>query len=467
MLNNREGISKAQQFLEDFSELLDRFEKANQVKLVRAQNISSRIKSTLGRARGLLDKLKGEFWLWRFLNTSTKNEIRRILPPATEKAIRNQLEIEGRLSLANCLYPKVRQMIAEQLAEVYRIAENVANANEVVKAEVARLQLFSPILLVPVGNELVTSDFIEEQFKKVLTAEDGADTITQKIFEWFHSSFKNLDAFNDRDIAKIKATLLESCTGTANRNLGQLNVADVFRQSCKSITGQKECFAQAIGESRGRLRIMGEADEDIPTMKFIGVNDRNVGEWVTKLASQLDPQNGDWEFVEIEDPNTIVFFQQRSRVSLTRIIKETARRWSPSPDLRERVQFGSDPFLSLIPPAGATEEINTTIIMGLMTGQISRNGKGYQLDNRTGQPIHLGELLKDINRCLAESYPQVVSLYREFLLKLRKDASIVTGNSGDGQLTQQLGEQPFIRARQIADTLMPYLRRSPSDGEKV
>ena len=409
MLNDRDGISKAQQFLEGFSGPLDRFEKANQVKLVRAQNISGRIKSMLGRARGLLDKLKGKFWLWRLLSTSTKNEIRRILPPATEKAIRNQLEIEGRLALANSLYPKVRQVIAEQLTEVHRIVEKVANANEVVKAEVARLQMFDPILLVPVGNELVTSDFIEEQFKEVLTAEGGEGTITQKIFEQFHSSFKNLDAFNHRDIAEIEATLLEYCTGTAKRNLGQLNVADVFRQSCKSTTRQKECFAQAIGESRGRLRIMGEADEDIPTMKFIGVNDRNVGSWVTKLANQLDPQNGGWEFVEIEDPNSIVFFQQRSRVSLTRIIKETARRCNPPLDLRERVQFSSDPFLSLIPSAGASaEEINTTIAMGLMTGQISLNGKGYQLDNRTWQPIHLGESLKDISRRLAGSYPQIV-----------------------------------------------------------
>ncbi len=478
LLNDRDGISKAQQFLDGFGEPIDKFEKANRAKLIRAQNNSSRIKSMLGRARGLLNKLKGKFWLWRSLSFSTKKEIRRILPPTTDKAIRNQLEIEGRLALANSLYPKIRLVIAGQLAEVHKIAENVANANEVVKAEVDRLQMFDPILLVPVGNELVTSDFIEEQFRVVLAAEDGTETIAQKIFETFHSYFKNLIAFNHCDIGEIEATLLKYCTGTAKRNLYQLNVADVFRQSCKSTTQQKERIAQAIGESRGRLRIMGEADEDIPTMKFVGVNDRNVGGWVTKLADQIDPQNGEWEFVEMNDPNTIVFFQQRCRVSLTRIINETARRWNPPVDLREHAQLGSDPFLSLIPSAGASaEEINTTIAMGLMTGQISRNGKGYKLDNRTGQPIHLGESLEDINRRIAESYPQMVSLYREFLLKLSKDASIVTGNSsgavdvtdysGDGQLAQQLGERPFIRACQIADALMPYLRRLPSDGAKA
>jgi hypothetical protein len=173
-----------------------------------------------------------------------------------------------------------------------------------------------------------------------------------------------------------------------------------------------------------------------------------------------------------------VFFQQRCRISLTRIINETARRWNSPCDSQEHAQLGSDPFLSLIPSAGASaEEINTTIAMGLMTGQISLNGKGYQLDNRTGQPIYLGESLEDINRRIAEIYPQMVSLYREFLLKLSKDASIVTGNSGgavdvadysgEGQLAQQLGEQPFIRAQEIANALMPYIRRLPLDGAKA
>ena len=475
LLKERDGITKAEQFLEAFAKPLDKFEKANQTKLMLAQGNSSRIKNMLGHAKGLLNKLKGRFWLWRLLSFSAKREIRRILPPTTEKAIRNQLEIKGRFDLANSLYPKIRGVVADQLAEVHKIAENVADANITVKTEIDRLQMFNPILLVPVGNELVTPAFLEEKFKQVLADEDGAETIAQKIFEQFHGIYKNLNAFNYRNFNEIRKTLMEYCTSASHRNLGHLNVKDVFEQGCQSTIEQKKFIAQAINESRGRLRIMGEADEDIPTMKFIGVNDRNVGDWITKLSGQIDTQNGGWEFVEIEDPNTIVFFQQRCMVSLTRIINETSRRWNAPGDLQERARLGSDPFLSLIPPAGASaEEINTTIAMGLMTGQISQNGKGYQLDNRTGQPIHLGESLKNINRRLAESYPQIVSLYREFLLKLRKDASIVTGNSGgtvdvadypsDGSLAQQLGEQPFIRAQEIADALMPYIRRLPRYG---
>ena len=465
LLKDHDGITKAEQFLEAFAKPLEKFEKANQDKLMRAQGNSSRIKNMLGYARGLLNRLKGRFWLWRLLSFSTKREIRRILPPTTEKAIRNQLEIKGRFDLANNLYPKIREVVADQLAEVHKIAENVAYAKMAAKTEVDRLQMFNPILLVPVGNELVTPAFIEEKFKQVLADEDGTETIAQKIFEQFHGIYKNLNAFNYRNIDEITKTLMEYCTSTSHRNLGHLNVEDVFKQSCQSTIEQKKFIAQAINESRGRLRIMGEADEDIPTMKFVGVNDRNVGDWITKLSGQIDTQNGGWEFVEIEDPNTIVFFQQRYRVSLTRIINETSRRWNAPDDLQEQARLGSDPFLSLIPPAGASaEEINTTIAMGLMTGQISLNGKGYQLDNQPWQPIHLGESLEDISSSLKKSYPQVVRLYREFLLKLREDASIVTGNSDDGQLAQQLGEQPFIRAQEIADALMPYIRRLPHNG---
>lgn len=475
LLKDQDGIVKAQQFLDAFSGPLEKFEKTNQTKLMRAQSSCNRIKKTLGRARSLISKLKGRFWLWRLLSFLIISEIRRILPPTTEKAIRNELEIKGRFELANALYPQIRQVVAEQLVEVHKIAENVSNANMAVKAEVDRLQKFNPILLVPVGSELVTSEFIEDKFKMVLDAEDGTETITQKIFEQFHGIYKNLNAFNHRDIDEIMETLLEYCSGTSHRNLDHLNVADVFRENWKSTAKQKERIAQAICESRGRLRIMGEADEDIPTMKFVAVNDRNVGEWVTKLSGQLDPQNGDWEFVEINDPNTIVFFQQRCMVSLTRIIKETAGGWNPPVDLRLRAQLGSDPFLSLMPSAGLSdEELGTIIAMGLMTGKIYHNGKGYQLDNLDAQPIKLGESFGDIGSCIKESYPQIVSIYRGFLLRLITDPSIATVNPSDlvdaatkptyGQLAQQLGEPPFARAQEIADVLIPYIRRLPLDN---
>ncbi|MFC1675950.1 tubulin-like doman-containing protein [Planctomycetota bacterium] len=472
LLCERDGISKATQFLEGLYKPLGRFEKVNQAKLKRAQSKQKAINDMLGRARNLLNKLKGRFWLWRLLSFSTKREIRLILPPTTEKAIHNQLEIKGRLAIVNDLYPGIRQIIAEQLTEVHKITENVIIVNKDVVSEIDRLQKFNPILLVPVGNEMVTSDFIEKQFKAVLAAEDGEETIAQKTFEQFYSLHKNLKAFNHREPGEIKITLLEYCIDTAYRNLHHLNVADVFKENCKSLTRQKQCIAQAIAESRGRLRITGEADEVIPTMKFIGVNDRNVGEWMVGLANQIDTQNGDWEFVEINDPNTIVLFQNRCQVSLARIINEMAQKWNRPDDLQVRTQLGSDPLLSLIPSASpSTEEIHTVIAMGLISDQIKRTDRGYKLNGHMLEPVYLGKSLEDISRSITSSYPQTVRLYRGFLHKLVKQEHGIVKNldtvintvdkSNNSLLAHELGKVPFVRAQKIADALVPYLRRLP------
>jgi hypothetical protein len=34
------------------------------------------------------------------------------------------------------------------------------------------------------------------------------------------------------------------------------------------------------------MRLAGEADETIPTIKFIGANDRNTGEWIANVANE-------------------------------------------------------------------------------------------------------------------------------------------------------------------------------------
>lgn len=72
------------------------------------------------------------------------------------------------------------------------------------------------------------------------------------------------------------------------------------------------------------------------------------------------------------------------------------------------------------------------------------------VDNQNGQPIILGKSLEDISSRIKESYPQIVSIYRGFLLKLMTDPSIAAVNPSDlvdvivsptcGQLAQQLGE---------------------------
>ena len=476
MLTNHEGIGKATQFLQALAEHMAGFVKANHKKLEVAQAKKKSINDMLGHAGDMLSGLKGRFWLWRLLSFLTKREIARIYPVYTESAVRNRLEITARLSLANEIYPAVQKFIAEQLAQVHQVIAHVTAGQKDVDCEADRLRTLEPILTVPLGSELVTKEFIDQKFEDVLREEGGSEASFERIFADFNGRYKNLIAFNHHSWDQIKQTLLEYSTGVAHRHLCTLNVVDVLRESCKSTDELKERLAQCIRESSGRLRLVGEADEIIPTIKFIGVNDRSTGERVAHMANEIDTTNGDWKIIEIKDPNTIVFFQQRCRVSVARIIADTDRFWKRPNSIAERARLGSDPVLALIPtPARFEESVHATVAMGLVSGALRLSEKGYESDGQNGDPILLGTSLNEVVSGLRDNYDGLVGLYESFVnglvrnraeVEQRLNKYVQNGATNDGSLAAQLGKEPFVRAQETVDALMPYLRRMPLNGSK-
>lgn len=471
MLTTPDGIAKSTQFLKALTEHITGFIGANHKKLEVVQAKKKSIDDMLGRARDMQNRLKGKFWLWRLLSFSTKGEIVRIFSVYMESAIRNHLEIAARLLLANEVYPEVQKFIEEQLTQINEVITHITVGQKDIGGEVDRLRVFEPILMVPLGSELVTEQFIDQQFNRVSAEEGGPEVTFERIFTEFYSLYKNLIAFNYRSWDEIRQTLLEHCTSMAHRHLCTLNVADVLKESCKSIEQLKERIAQCMHESSGRLRIVGEADEIIPTIKFIGANDRNTGEWIANMANEIDTSNGDWLIIEINDPSTIVLFQQRCRISLTRMIADTDKLWEMSDSLVERAKLGSDPIRALIPTADCPiEDVCTTIAMGLVSEGLKLSEKGYELNGQNGGPILLGTGLDEIICGLKGNYRLLVSLYGFFVnglafsrndIEQRLNRCIQNVISNDDLLLTQLGKEPFIRVQETVDALMPYLRRMP------
>lgn len=474
LLQEPEGHSKAMQFLQAFIERIGNFKKANNKKLERVQSKKNSIDDMLGHARDILNRLKGKFWLWRFFCFSMKKQIRRILPVYTESAVRNRLEIAARIILANEFYPSLQEFLTEQLAQMHKLAGNIIIVTKDVSTEANRLQNFNPVLKVPVGKELATAGFITQQFERVLDDEDGEEKVFEKIFSEFHGHYKNLIAFNHHNLNDIKETLLEYCIDMTKRRLSTLNVIDVFRGSCRSSAELNDLIAQCLRESNGRLRITGEADEIIPTIKFIAAKDRSVGEWIVKTANEIDPRNGEWQIIEVDDPNTIVFFQQRCRISMTRLINDTAKLWKMPENFEIRAKLGADPIIALLPHAGCSKhEKHTTVAMGLVSGCIKKSHRGYELNGQPHDTVYLGTDLEEITSNIGDNYPWLVSLYRSFVKKLAVNPQQITPLLdrhiwGDpltnGDLLAQLGKEPFVKTREIADALMPYIRRMPSNN---
>jgi hypothetical protein len=478
LLAGSDGIRMTRQFLDALTVELAKFTSANRRKLEVAQSKKKSIDDLLGRAHEMLDRLKKRFWLFRALSFSTKREISRIIPPATESAIRNRLEIAARLSLANEVYPAVRKYVSQQQACVHQLVNNVTAVMTDVGCEADRLRKAEPVLLVPLGHEVVNETFIDGRHAKIVDAEGGLEQVFEKVFAEFIGHYKNLLAFNYIELGQIKETLLEYCLGISHRHLGTLRVGDVFRESCKSPQEIKDRIDQSIRESQGRLRLVGEADEVIPTMKFIAVGDRATGEWIAREANGIDTTSGDWQPVEIDDPNSIVFYQQRSRISLMRIIADTDSQWTMPASLRERAKLGSDPVLALAPqPDCSTEEILALITMGLATGVLYRSAAGYELDGQPGDTIPLGTDLDEVIRNLRKDYARLIRLYCPFTMRLGDDYDNLMNRlkrpaKSRGQEPEALlpgvgMDAPLAQVHEVAAALMPYLRRRPGGRRTV
>jgi tubulin-like protein len=471
LLARPDGIRMATQMLEALTAELTRYSDANRRKLDVAQSKKRSIDDSLGHAHDMLNRLRKRCRLFRALSLSTKGEICRIIGPSTESAIRNRLEITARLSLANEVYPAVQECLSEQQARVGQLINNVTAVMTDVSCEADRLRVAEPILIVPMGRELVNEDFIDRQYTRIVQAEDGLERILEKVFAEFQGRYKNLLAFNHIDVDQIKKTLLEYCLGIGRRYLGTLKAADVFRESFKSPCEPKDRIGQNLRESRGRLRLAGEADEIIPTMKFIGVGDRATGEWMAAEANEIDGTSGDWQPIEIDDPLTIVFYQQRARISLTRLIADTDALWEPSCNPQEWAKLGSDPILALAPqPDCHTQEVRSCFAMGIASGALHKLDGGYELNGEPDDPIFLGKNLDEIIEHFREDYEQLIRLYSSSVNRLGNgchnsrsaiDWRARFDEQDAGDVLAQIGQDALVRMQETITALMPYLVRRP------
>jgi hypothetical protein len=466
-LQEPDGISRSKSFLDAQNTLTAKSCKSDNAKLSLSQNKMKPILNALGSGRDMCKQLESKSWLVRWLSFSTKSEIRRIFTVYTEQGISNKVEIGGRLALANMFYPELQEVLNELLAEIHGIIGNVTTASAKIKGAANQLRNDKPLLKAPLGIDLLTSKMTDEGHKKVVDAEGGQEEVFLKIFHYFKGRYKNLLAFIHHDTGEICDTLLDFCMDMATRHLGQLNVAEVLKNYYTSDNLLKEIIHLRIKESRSRIKTSGETDKEIPTMKFIGVHNRIVGEWITKIANEIDPG---WQYFVTGDKYSITFLQQRSQISMVDIMTETGLKYTRPESLEELVQIGADPLTAVMPPANSTEkERQMVIAMGILSSMIKKNDIGFELHGYSKTPIALGHSLTEISRTIFENYHFCGFIFRCFIRDVVIDAPsmfkkidvIAKNGKADSELVKQMGQQPFMRARHTTRVLTKYLSRLP------
>jgi hypothetical protein len=461
-LDMSDGIARAKMFLERLTDTIGDCDQSNSCKLERAAVKIKSITSMIARAHETLAQLRKRHRIIQAISIFKKAWIHRTLRVYTDMAIKTSLEFEGRTILKNELYPSLRDVVAGELIRIETIADCIESARNDMTAQSNRLIGMSPVLTTPIGLPLAGPTFLDKQLGYVTDHEGGKDELLGRLYLQFRQTVGSLDAFESADSQKQSA-LLDYCARIVALDIKHLNVIDVFRQEYS--TTLKQRIEMAIKESRGRLCIAGEGHEMVPTIKLIGVHDRSSGEWIAKMANEVDSHSGDWRLVETGDPNSIVFMQQRSRVSLTRLIQQSRHFWKEPSDPQQRVQLGSDPIISLAPGVDCgNREVDTVIAMGLSTGYIKAAASGFML-NHQDDPIAMGSSLPQVRKYLKNDYPALMSVYCGFVMELNADSQATlknldnTASSTDCKLVGELGNSPFANAKAIADALLPHVRR--------
>jgi hypothetical protein len=148
--------------------------------------------------------------------------------------------------------------------------------------------------------------------------------------------------------------------------------------------------------------------------------------------------------------------------------------WKAPKSFEASAKLGADPIIALLPHAGcSTHEKHNVIAMGLVSGCLKKSNRGYELNGQSHDTVYIGADLQEITDDIGDNYPNLVRLYRSFVKKLvvnpkevisAIDRHIWGDASNNGDLSAKLGKEPFVKTRQIADALMPYIRRMPSNN---
>ena len=104
---------------------------------------------------------------------------------------------------------------------------------------------------------------------------------------------------------------------------------------------------------------------------------------------------------------------------------------------------------------------------GLVSKQIWQNKRGYELRG-SHEPVVLGSCLEEIRDSSAGNYHNRMRIYRQFCLELVKNRQnlmndieeIIANNAANSDpLTYQLGTNPFVEVRSIAELQEPHTRK--------
>ena len=193
------------------------------------------------------------------------------------------------------------------------------------------------------------------------------------------------------------------------------------------------------------------------------------------MANNIDKTDGQWKSFETGDKNTIIFWQQRAQVSVSRMIKWTSSMWQKPENIQEFAKLGSCPVMTLAPTScDGQDKLKSIVAMGIVTdmiGNIEQPENPYDTDSKILNNLDFQEIIAKLQKDL----PLRVDIYRQFVVGITTDYkqiikklnnSIQCCTEDHANLFERIGTEGFSRAIDIAKALYPHLSRLPEDAKK-
>lgn len=465
-LKSINGLCQSKNVLDKISQSLTEIAQKNDKSLSTAKRSDKNIKSQLNSYENLYNSLIKKFWLFRFFSFSDKAVIKENYPPIVEADIKNTLQIFARTLIKEKVLPFLTELIAELKDYLYVLENNIAEFGCKYRDSLTRLCHLPSYLYDAGGYELADQKFISANIKLFYTELGNKKEAALKAFESFIGNFGSLDCFISDKNRLIQEQITENGMLLADTVFKTLNVYDVFQKAFPTDKQKSELLSSIIDRSCLSIKITGEGDEAVSKVKFVCGNDIRLVEWAVKKANQIDRKGGDWNsYLDENLPDGLSFIQYRTNISIAQLIKDTSAIAALPSKLQDRVKIGENPIISLMPEPDCNDDgsmddkLNMVIAEGLACKAIIESNDGFILSMPLKEPVYIGKSVKDILNNLSSKYGYVVYCCRKFAQELLENKQTVIAELKSEKTAKLAGKQAANQALEVANLLMPYLRR--------
>jgi len=415
-------------------ELISRFASTNDEKLNALNRLSRPVLERIDNNRRVVEELRRQNALIRWLRWFTAKQIARELEVDGEDAISMTVEIEVRQILANEVFPQLLDIVSDRTSRASALLSQVNSLAADCTREAERVLQSSPLDTAPVGVQLFDRELLVEVWMELVERNGGLEELRSRMLESFLGHYGSLAAFADRPKDELNQVALDEAGACFIDAIQQLDVETVFHRVCPTRRQKRTFVHQCVKESQGRLRIRGHTGSGDKWVKILGVPEASRAHWLHDLATSVDPSPGEWNLVTMPgNEEALYFIQYRAGLSPRAVFAgQRGRRTSRS--VRDIAASGVDPVTAFLPDMKpSAEDAQVALAKAWSIGALGiSDGQGVCIDTGNDRE-YLGTSLDEAATQLRRSYATLAKVGYLFAWRLAQDPDAVIAKVADLQ----------------------------------